>query len=197
MRTCTFSLLMVVFMAFLPAQAQESISDASLPDISADLVRISAFSGKPVPRFESLKYASVHGRTGPSLQYPIAWRYERRGLPVLIVKESRDWRMVRDPSGDEVWMHQRTLGGNPSVLVYGDEFVELRAQPDAAARVIARIEPGAVANLLGCDGAFCEVSLDRRIGWAPRSQLWGAPGTSARPVKLDLANLSAESVESQ
>ncbi|MEO0982249.1 MAG: hypothetical protein AAFX03_06315 [Pseudomonadota bacterium] len=28
--------------------------------------KISVFSGKPVPRFESLRYSAVHGRAGPS-----------------------------------------------------------------------------------------------------------------------------------
>ncbi|MFC6199267.1 SH3 domain-containing protein [Ponticaulis profundi] len=164
--------------------------------VSGMTVRISAFSGKPVPRFESLKYAAVHGRTGPSLEYPIAWRYERQGLPVMVVKESRDWRMVRDPSGDEVWMHARTLGGQPSVLIFGDAAVDLKSHPKANSRVIARMEPGNVATLIGCEGAFCQVYVQHRKGWAAKSQLWGAPGTSAQPVERQLARLSAPTIES-
>jgi len=71
--------------------------------------RVSQFSGKPVPRFETLRYSEVNGRVGPSLEHPIRWRYEREGLPVLIVKESQDWRRVQDPDGEEVWMHARML----------------------------------------------------------------------------------------
>jgi SH3-like domain-containing protein len=186
--------LFAAFLTILPASAQ--VSNDALPDLNGETVRISAFSGKPVPRFESLKYPAVHGRTGPSLDYPIAWRYEQQGLPVLVLKESREWLMVRDPAGDEVWMHSRTLGGNPSVLVFGEDLVELKKQPKADGRVIARIAPGSVASLIDCEGAFCEIYLERRKGWAPRSQLWGAPGSSATPVEFVHSDLSGETLES-
>lgn len=175
------SLVLLFAASALPVAAQ-SAGSATLSD---QTVRISAFSGKPVPRFESLKYSAVHGRTGPSLEYPIAWRYERRGLPVLVVKESREWRMVRDPSGDEVWMHERTLGAQPSVMVHGDDFVSLRKSPSADGRAIARMEPGAIATLIGCEENFCEIYINHRRGFAEKSHLWGAPGTSADPIRTE------------
>lgn len=196
MRLSLVGIVVSAFLAAMPSSAQTMDTDdaARLSDMT---VRISAFSGKPVPRFESLKYPAVHGRTGPSLDYPIAWRYERQGLPVLVVKESREWLMVRDPSGDEVWMHERTLGGQPSVMVYGDDLVDLKAQPKADGRVVARIEPGAIANLIDCEGAFCQIYLERRKGWAPRANLWGAPGGSAEPVTLPEVVLSSAELESE
>ncbi len=191
------AILSVISLAlFAPAQAQE-VNQQPVPDLTDMTVRISSFSGKPVPRFESLKYAAVHGRAGPSLDYPIAWRYERQGLPVLVVKESRDWRMVRDPSGEEVWMHARTLGGHPSVMVFGDGLIELKTRPKADARVVARVETGAIANLIDCDGNFCEVYLSRKKGWIAKSHLWGAPGSSSKPIRKQIAEFSKASVESR
>ena len=54
----------------------------------AQTLKISRFSGKPLPRFESLRYSAVHGRRGPHLDHPILWRYEREGLPMLVVRET-------------------------------------------------------------------------------------------------------------
>jgi Uncharacterized protein conserved in bacteria len=181
---------------FTPAFAQEGKSP-SVPDLTDMTVRISSFSGKPVPRFESLKYAAVHGRAGPSLDHAIAWRYERQGLPVLVIKESREWLKVRDPNGDEVWMHERTLGGRPSVMVFGAELVDMKARPNADGKVMARIESGAIANLIDCDGAFCEVYINRKKGWVAKTHLWGAPGTSSKPIRKQIAELSQASVESR
>lgn len=177
----------------MPALAQSYMPGP----VTDQVVRISAFSGQPVPRFESLKYAAVHGRTGPSLEYPIAWRYERRGLPVMVVKESRDWRKVRDPSGDEVWMHARTLGGQPSVMVFGDEPVPMHKQGKLESRVISRAEPGAIAALSQCDEEFCEIYINHHKGWVAKTSLWGAPGTSPKPVSMQLVGLSSETVEAQ
>ena len=103
-----------------------SVSPLAVADNEAP--RVSPFSGKPVPRFESLRYSTVNGRVGPSLQHPIAWRYEREGLPVLIVKESMDWRRVRDPEGVEVWMHARMLSGQTTGIVRQD--ATLKNSPD-------------------------------------------------------------------
>lgn len=189
-------ILLSAILAVFPASAGAE-ANGPVPALDGQTVRVSSFSGKPVPRFESLKYPSVHGRKGPGFDYQIAWKYERQGLPVVVLKESRDWRMVRDPSGDEVWMHKRTLNGRQGVLVYGTDFVPLKAHPKADSRVVARIEPGVVANLIDCDGAFCEVYVDRRKGWAPRAHLWGAPGTSSEPLKPELLKLSGDKLVSQ
>ena len=102
-----------------PAKAQETQQPPA--------IKISHFSGKPVPRFESLKFPAVHGRIGPSLDHPIAWKYEREGLPVLILKESKDWRFVRDPDGDEVWVHARMLSGARTVLIRRETELKRKA----------------------------------------------------------------------
>ena len=134
-------------------------------------VEISHFSGKPVPRFEHLKFAAVNGRAGPSQERPIVWRYERAGLPVLIVKESRNWRRVRDPDGDEVWMHARMLSPGRRVLVLSAD--QMRARPDPDSPASARLEAGLVAEVTGCQQDWCHIAVDGRQGWFPRSGLWG------------------------
>lgn len=158
-----------IFSAF-PVSAQESRP-------TSPVVKISQFSGKPVPRFESLKYPAVHGRIGPSLDHPIAWKYERKGLPVLIIKESQDWRFVRDPDGDEVWVHARMLSGARTVLVRSNIELKRKASPDADA--VAVLQNGVVARLTACSAGWCEVSVDRRKGYAIRSVLWGSDANEA------------------
>lgn len=135
-------------------------------------VTISHFSGKPVPRFETLKYAAVNGRSGPSRDHPILWRYERQGLPVLIIKESRDWRRVRDPEGDEVWIRSNQLTDAPGAVVSTD--TDLAAKPDQDARVIARLKPGVLVTLGTCEASHCLVEAGRKRGWVTRTHLWGA-----------------------
>lgn len=141
------------------------------PPNSGD-VTISHLSGKPVPRFEALRFEAVNGRTGPSQDHPIAWRYQRAGLPVLVLKETRGWRFVRDPGGDEVWMHERTLTGTAMAMALED--ATLVSAPRATAPPQARIEAGALVSLGRCNGGFCHVSSGPHGGWAPMDMLWGA-----------------------
>ena len=136
------------------------------------VTRISQFSGKAVPRFETLKYAAVNGRSGPSREHPVVWRYERKGLPLLIIKESRDWRRVRDPSGDEVWVHARMLEAGSAAMMQSP--VSLREKPDVSSREIAAVEKGVLAELGECEAGWCHVIAGGFRGWAPQSALWGA-----------------------
>ena len=38
---------------------------------------------------------------------------------------------------------------------------------------VARIEPGAVVDIMQCDGEDCEVDAGSQKGWVPQKNLWG------------------------
>lgn len=133
--------------------------------------RISNFSGLPVPRYSSLKNAPANGRAGPSQDYPVRWQYQVAGLPVVIIRETEDWRKIRDPQGDEVWIHRALLSGDPTAItMYEGAIVR---EPEETAEVVARYSSGLVVSLDRCEGAWCRVSAGDKKGWAPRRQLWG------------------------
>ena len=144
----------------------------------AETIKISRFSGKPVPRFESLRYSAVHGRQGPNLDHPILWRYEREGLPMLIVRETHGWRRVRDPDGDEVWMQARMLSTQRTALVTKE--VELKRDPHEASRSKARIKTGVIAELIACEEGWCEIETGRQSGWVPKRVLWGTETSTGK-----------------
>jgi SH3-like domain-containing protein len=157
------------------AAAQEQLHAASLKPFEAEAgtpPRVSDFSGLPVPRYASLRHDEVNGRSGPGLEYPVAWSYVRQGLPVVVVRESQDWRKIRDPQGDEVWVHRRMLAAERTVLATVDGAI-LR-QPGGRSGVVARFSPGAVMNLETCVDGWCRVEAEGFHGWALEAQLWGA-----------------------
>lgn len=149
-----------------------------LPSASAgslEEVQISRFSGKEVPRFESLRHEKVNGRIGPGRDYAVRWEYVRRGLPVLILKESGDWRYVRDHAGDEVWIEKTQLSDARKALTR-DAFA-LKAGRAADSREIAMIGKDVLVTLGDCERDACQVTAGRYQGWAPRDLLWGATAT--------------------
>ncbi len=161
----------VLALAFLIA------GPAALP-VSAEAageVMISRFSGKPVPRFETLKHEKVNGRKGPSEDYKVQWEYARKGLPMLIVKESGDWRYVRDPDGDEVWIKKTQLAGQQNALTTGDLVLKAGRAQDS--KDVAAVGAGVLVQLGTCDAAMCQITAGDYRGWAPRDQLWGATAT--------------------
>lgn len=163
----------------LPVAAQDSPKRVVEPVQAAstdNLYRVSADrtpSGFVVPRFVSLKFSKVNGRTGPSLNHSIAWQYRRRGLPLLIVAETEDWRKVRDITGDEAWVRRPALSGSRTVLAL--QSTSLRSRPDARAREVARTDAQALLRLQNCRDGWCEVKSENGLkGWARQDQLWGA-----------------------
>ncbi len=162
------------------ATAQDStrtivIKDAPAP--LADIYRVSSSytpSGFDVPRFVSLKFGKVNARTGPSRAHPIAYQYQRRGLPLVVVAETEMWRKVRDIHGDEAWVRKPALSGERRAIATSDTVMVAKA--DSTARAVARIERGALLRLEECDQTgFCRVETDNGLkGYAKRSELWGA-----------------------
>jgi SH3-like domain-containing protein len=133
---------------------------------------VAAEKNLPVPRFVSLRSDEVNVRTGPGERYPIDWVFTRKGMPVEILAEFDIWRKVRDWQGTEGWVHQRMVTGTRTVMVKG-EMRSLRSDPDPAARPVAKAEPGVVARLLECRGAWCRVEAQGITGWLERGEIWG------------------------
>jgi hypothetical protein len=85
--------------------------------ISSEAQRPLGPSGLPIPRFVSLKAEKVNVRRGPSSDHPVAWVFQRKGLPVEIVAEFENWRRVRDSDGEEGWILQNMLSGKRTAVI--------------------------------------------------------------------------------
>ncbi len=140
---------------------------------------VAADSGLPVPRFVTLKGDEVNVRAGPGRRYPINWVFLRQAMPVEVVAEFDTWRKIRDFEGTEGWVHQSLLSGRRGALVLGGELRDLRRNPDLAAPVVARAEPGVIGQLLRCptdtapESGWCYLDIEGYRGWMPRDDLWG------------------------
>lgn len=138
-------------------------------------------SGLPLPRFVSLKSDHVNLRSGPGTDYPTAWVFRRAGVPLEVVKEFEGWRQVRDADGANGWVLQSFLSGRRTALILPWEIkgegarprVDLRSSDSDRAGTVVMVEAGVVANLLSCDGRWCEVTIDRHKGYLQQKTLWG------------------------
>jgi SH3-like domain-containing protein len=138
-------------------------------------------SGLPLPRFVSLKADRVNLRSGPGTDYPTSWVYRRAGLPVEVLSEFEGWRQVRDAEGATGWVLQSLLSGRRTALVTPWDVkagapapqIPVRNNDSESARAVVNVEAGVIANIHGCDGRWCRVSIDRYRGYMLQKQLWG------------------------
>ncbi len=146
---------------------------------SAQITRETGESGLPLPRFVSLKADRVNVRRGPGYDHEIAWVFLRAGLPVEIIAEFDSWRRIRDSEGAEGWVLGSLLSGRRTGLVApwtdeqaGQTFA-LRDDDEGGARVVSRIGPSVLVNIMSCDGTWCDVITRDIRGWIKQERLWG------------------------
>ena len=79
------------------------LASGSLPSLARDQ------GGLPVPRFVSLHASKIYLRTGPGMNFPVQWIYQRRHMPVEVIAEYDTWRKIKDWQGTIGWVHQSML----------------------------------------------------------------------------------------
>jgi SH3-like domain-containing protein len=132
----------------------------------------------PLPRFAALRSDEVNLRSGPGFRYPIEWVYRRRDLPVEILREYDEWRLIADQDGVRGWIHVATLTGRRSFVVKGHEEV-MRRDPAETAAAVAILKPGVIGRIRTCKagGTWCQVQVRDYRGWVKRTAIWGvSPG---------------------
>lgn len=137
-------------------------------------------SGLPVPRFVSLKAEKVNVRRGPSSDHPVAWVFNRKGMPVEIVAEFENWRRIRDSDGEEGWILQNMLTGKRTAVVAPwrqGQSMPLLVRADTGSGLVAKVGAGVVAEVEACTGDWCEITTNGYDGWIEQAMLWGVyPG---------------------
>ncbi|NKB43615.1 MAG: hypothetical protein GKS03_04980 [Alphaproteobacteria bacterium] len=141
------------------------------PPASAQQGRVSSL---PLPRFVSLRTEPVNMRTGPGVRYPVTWVYQRRNLPVEIIDEFDTWRQIRDPDGEEGWVHQSMLSGQRTGLVTQVDSTLYKGSAPSSA-MIAELSAGVVVVVDRCpkQTELCLVEVDGTKGWLHREFFWG------------------------
>lgn len=129
---------------------------------------------RKLPYWAALRYEKVNMRAGPSAEYPVAWVYLRKGMPVKVVRIREGWRLVEDHEGTQGWISASQLDLERAGLVIGDGLAEVRAEPSEASAIKWRAEPGVVARMKPCREGWCEVDIAGRKGWISAERLWGS-----------------------
>lgn len=137
-------------------------------------------SGFPIPRFLTLKANKVNVRKGPSSSHDVAWVFQRKGMPVEVTAEFENWRKIRDSQGEEGWILQQMLSGRRFAMAPDWDkvkSVDLHDNESARSGTVAKLSPGAIAQIESCSGQWCYLTTEEYEGYALQTGLWGVyPG---------------------
>ena len=131
-----------------------------------------AQSDPKLPYWASISVDEARMRKGPSPDVPVIWEYRRKDLPVKVIARHENWRKIEDPDGTQGWMAARLLSRTRTAIVIGDTR-PMREQPDPAAPVAYRAEPGVVGRITECSVGWCRFDVKGRRGWIQTDHIWG------------------------
>ena len=128
---------------------------------------------KVPPYWASIASGEAMIRTGPGRNYPGTWLYQRRDLPVRVVRIYQSWRLIEDPEGVRGWMLVTLLSDRRTALVNPGQPRAIHEQRDQTSRVAYLAEPGVVGRIEDCDGEWCKFSVGKRGGWIAQGDVYG------------------------
>ena len=128
---------------------------------------------KQPPYWASIASGQAMTRTGPGKNYPGVWLYQRRDLPVRVVKKYENWRLIQDPDGAQGWMLVTLLSDRRTAIVKPGQPRDIRIEPTDSAKVRYAAQHGAVGRISKCHDGWCRIEFDKREGYIRISDIWG------------------------
>src|SRR5438045_137488 len=102
---------------------------------------------KQPPYWASIASGQALTHTGPGKTYPNVWLYQRRDLPVRVVKKYETWRLIQDPDGAQGWMLVTLLSDRRTAIVRPGDPRPVRVNPSDSAKVLYQVEHGVVRRI--------------------------------------------------
>jgi SH3-like domain-containing protein len=132
-----------------------------------------AAQDKQPPYWASIASGQAMTHTGPGRNYPNVWLYQRRDLPVRVVKKYDNWRLIEDPDGAQGWMLVTMLSDRRTAIVKPGEARAIRVGPNDSAKVEYNAEHGVVGRISKCSEGWCRIEIGNRRGFIRTSDIWG------------------------
>jgi SH3-like domain-containing protein len=132
-----------------------------------------AAQDKKPPYWASIASGQAMMRTGPARNYPGTWLYQRRDLPVRVIKTYPNWRLIEDPDGTQGWMLVTLLSDRRTAIVKKGDPRPVRVEPNDGGKVRYLAEVGVVGHIDHCANGWCHIEIGKRDGFIRTSDLWG------------------------
>lgn len=134
-------------------------------------------SGICDPYYASIKSNAVNSHRGPGKEYKISFRYIQKGTPVMIIAKYDHWRKIKDPLGDESWIHKSMLSPKRFVITMSKGPIKLMSQSNSSSRVVAYVLKNVVMELTSVRGNWCNVVFHgndgKFVGWIKKTDVFG------------------------
>ena len=129
------------------------------------------------PYYASIKSNRVNSHRGPGKEYKISYEYIQKGTPVMVIAKYDHWRKVKDPLGDESWIHKSMLSPKRFVIVTSENATKLMQKSNESSDIVAYVKKNVVLELISVRGNWCNVvfrsNTENYSGWISKSSVFG------------------------
>lgn len=140
-------------------------------------VPATAQEDRKTPYWASIASGKAMMRAGPGRNYPGTWLYQRRDLPIRVIKTFPNWRLIEDPDGVRGWMLVSLLSERRTAMVIQGDPRPVRTEPRKSARVRYLAEAGVVGRIDKCNTGYCRIEIGKKKGYIAVSDIYGlSPG---------------------
>ena len=137
------------------------------------LANPAAAQDKKPPYWASIASGQAMMRTGPARNYPGTWLYQRRDLPIRVLKTYPNWRFIEDPDGTQGWMLVTLLSDRRTAIVRKGDPRPVRTAPSDGAKVRYTAEQGVVGRIDKCRDGWCRIAVGTKEGYIRTADIWG------------------------
>ncbi len=127
-----------------------------------------------VPFFASINSNKVNVRTGPGLDYPIIWTYEKRNVPIKVLDVYGTWYKIQDLDGGLGWVYKNLTKKNSYIISINDN-VAIYKRADKNSKKVGSLGKNAVIRYKDCKKQqdFCYIKLKSVKGYIAKENIWG------------------------
>jgi SH3-like domain-containing protein len=125
------------------------------------------------PYWASIASGQAMMRTGPGRNYPGTWLYQRRDLPIRVLKTYPNWRLIEDPDGIRGWMLVTLLSDQRTAIVRPGDPRPVYAKADPKSHVNYLAQQGNVGRIDHCRSGWCHIAFGKREGYIRIADIWG------------------------
>ena len=94
----------------------------------------------------------------------------------MILAKYDHWRKIKDPLGNESWIHKNLLSSKRFLITIKDG-VKLREHSNESSKELALINKNVVMELKSISGKWCNVNItsagEKYRGWIQKSDVFG------------------------
>ncbi len=120
----------------------------------------------------SVQKETVNVRTGPGKGFPVAMELFK-GYPLKVNEKKGDWLKISDFENDSGWIFSSLVAPGSTVIVNGKQSVNMRAQPNTSAAIVASVDRGVVLTKITTKGKWVKVKHSQgTTGWIYSPLLW-------------------------